>query len=99
MAWSAANRLGRRLRLLRTRWTSLEGDWTPEKLSHFLENPGDYAPGTKMTFAGLNKVEDRADIIAYLQRRTAERPRRANLPPSPGSFTHSCLRARVRRAT
>jgi cytochrome c len=43
------------------------GQWTPEDLSHFLENPKDYAPGTKMSFAGLKKAEDRADVIAYLQ--------------------------------
>ena len=45
----------------------MEGDWTPEALNAFLENPRDYAPGTTMGFAGLNKVEDRADVIAYLQ--------------------------------
>lgn len=43
------------------------GDWTPEDLFHFLENPKKYLPGTKMSFAGLPKVEDRANVIAYLQ--------------------------------
>lgn len=47
--------------------TSLEGAWTPEELSHFLENPKGYAPGTAMSFAGLPKVEDRVNLIAYLQ--------------------------------
>ncbi len=47
--------------------TGIGGDWTPEKLSHFLTNPKEFAPGTKMGFAGLKKVEDRADIIAYLE--------------------------------
>lgn len=42
------------------------GDWTPENLDHWLESPKDYAPGTKMAFAGLKKVQDRADVIAYL---------------------------------
>ncbi|MEM6888048.1 MAG: c-type cytochrome [Pseudomonadota bacterium] len=45
----------------------LEGDWTPEKLSGFIEKPSDYAPGTSMGFAGLRDAEDRADLIAYLQ--------------------------------
>ena len=40
--------------------------WTPENLNGFLENPQGYAPGTKMSFKGLPKVEDRANLIAYL---------------------------------
>lgn len=40
--------------------------WTPEALSGFLENPKSYAPGTKMTYKGLPKVEDRANLIAWL---------------------------------
>lgn len=40
--------------------------WTPENLNSFLENPKGYMPGTKMSFAGLPKVEDRANVIAYL---------------------------------
>lgn len=42
------------------------GDWTPEELNHWLENPKSYIPGNKMTFAGLKKIEDRANLIAYL---------------------------------
>lgn len=40
--------------------------WTPENLNHFLENPQGYAPGTAMSFSGLSDVEDRANLIAYL---------------------------------
>ena len=40
--------------------------WTPEALDHFLTNPKAAAPGTAMSFAGLKKAEDRADVIAYL---------------------------------
>jgi len=40
--------------------------WTPENLNAFLENPKGYMPGLKMSFAGLPKVEDRANVIAYL---------------------------------
>ena len=43
------------------------GAWTAEELSAFLENPKAYAPGTKMSFAGLKKITDRANIIAYLE--------------------------------
>ena len=40
--------------------------WTISELNGFLENPKNYAPGTKMGFAGLKKPEDRANVIAYL---------------------------------
>ena len=40
--------------------------WTPGNLNGFLQNPKGYMPGTKMNFAGLPKVEDRANLIAYL---------------------------------
>lgn len=40
--------------------------WTPENLNGFLTSPKNYMPGTKMSFAGLPKVEDRANVIAYL---------------------------------
>ena len=41
--------------------------WTYENLDHFLTRPADYAPGTKMNFAGVRNPEERADILAYLQ--------------------------------
>lgn len=41
--------------------------WTPAALSHFIANPKAAAPGTKMSFAGLPKVEDRANLIKYLE--------------------------------
>jgi len=40
--------------------------WTPANLDAFLRNPKGYAPGTKMSFAGLPKAQDRANVIAYL---------------------------------
>lgn len=40
--------------------------WTEDKLDAFLTNPRGYAKGTRMSFAGLRKAEDRADVIAYL---------------------------------
>lgn len=46
--------------------TSLEGNWSEDALNEFLTNPKGYAPGTKMSFAGLRKIGDRANIVAYL---------------------------------
>ncbi len=43
------------------------GSWGPDELNEWLADPKGYAPGNKMTYAGLKKVEDRADLIAYLQ--------------------------------
>ncbi len=45
----------------------LEGDWTPEDISGFLLNPKEYAPGTKMSYRGMDDVADRANLIAYLE--------------------------------
>ena len=43
----------------------LEGEWTYEKLDHFLENSQAYVPGTQMAQM-IRKPEKRADILAYL---------------------------------
>ena len=40
--------------------------WNAETLDAFLENPRKYMPGTKMSFAGLKKPKDRANLIAWL---------------------------------
>lgn len=43
------------------------GAWEYEQLFAFLKNPKAFAPGTKMTFAGLKDPKDIANIIAYLK--------------------------------
>ncbi|MEQ8665169.1 MAG: cytochrome c family protein [Rhodospirillales bacterium] len=47
--------------------SSVGGTWTPERLAEFLESPKDFAPGNKMTFRGLSKAEQRAEVVVYLQ--------------------------------
>jgi cytochrome c len=45
-----------------------KGDkWDADKLNLWLFKPQAFAKGTKMTFPGLPKPQDRADVIAYLQ--------------------------------
>jgi cytochrome c len=42
------------------------GNWTLEELNHFITNPKAAVPGTAMTFAGLPRATERADLLAYL---------------------------------
>jgi cytochrome c len=41
--------------------------WTHQEISDFLANPKKSVPGNKMSFAGMKKPEDRANLIAYLE--------------------------------
>lgn len=43
------------------------GVWTEQDLNTYLKKPRAYMPGTKMSFIGLKKIEDRANLIAYLK--------------------------------
>ncbi|HZS85843.1 MAG TPA: cytochrome c family protein [Stellaceae bacterium] len=43
------------------------GKWDVASLNEWLWKPQSFAKGTKMTFAGLPKAKDRADVIAYLE--------------------------------
>ncbi|CAD6234210.1 GSCOCG00007655001-RA-CDS [Cotesia congregata] len=42
--------------------------WNQDTLFEYLENPKKYIPGTKMVFAGLKKPQERADLIAYIEK-------------------------------
>jgi len=52
----------------------LDGRWTYQRLSALIENPMDMVPGTRMAFAGLDGLQDRADVIAYLRAHTEDPP-------------------------
>lgn len=43
-----------------------QGPWTYEAMNEWLKKPSAYAPGTKMSYAGLSDPKKRADIIDYL---------------------------------
>jgi cytochrome c len=56
------------------------GIWDFKLLNEWLISPKGFAPGTKMTFAGLSKPQDRANVIAFLnQHNDAPKP----LPTAP----------------
>jgi len=42
------------------------GNWTIDDINQFITNPKAFVPGTNMTFAGVPRATERADIIAYL---------------------------------
>jgi cytochrome c len=46
---------------------SMTGAWDYEALNRYLFHPAEVAPGTRMLFPGVKRVEDRADLIAYLR--------------------------------
>lgn len=50
------------------------GNWSFEALDAWLKSPKKYADGTKMSFAGLSKGEDRANVIAYLNAQGSNLP-------------------------
>jgi cytochrome c len=60
---------------------SVPGNWDFEGMDKWLANPKKYAPGTKMTFAGLGNPEERANLIAYLNAQGSNLP----LPPPPAA--------------
>ncbi|HEX5327019.1 MAG TPA: cytochrome c family protein, partial [Acetobacteraceae bacterium] len=41
--------------------------WTFEALNKWLHDPATYAPGTRMTYAGIKNNQTRADVIDYLR--------------------------------
>jgi len=43
------------------------GNWSFAELDAFLASPKTFAPGTKMSFRGFNKPEDRAAVLAFLR--------------------------------
>ncbi|AZO28414.1 MULTISPECIES: cytochrome c family protein [Mesorhizobium] len=46
--------------------------WDEPTLTTYLRAPRKLVPGTKMTFAGLSKDQEIADVIAYLKQFNAE---------------------------
>ena len=45
------------------------GTWDWDTMSAWLASPKKFAPGTKMTFAGISNPQDRANLMAFLNSR------------------------------
>lgn len=58
---------------------SVPGNWDWAAMDAWLTSPRKYASGTKMTFAGLGKPEDRANLMVYLNAQGSNIP----LPEAP----------------
>jgi cytochrome c len=50
------------------------GKWDFANMDEWLANPKKFAPGTKMTFAGLGSPTERADLIVYLNAQGSNLP-------------------------
>jgi cytochrome c len=55
------------------------GTWDWDTMSEWLKSPRSFAPGTKMTFAGLSDPQDRADVMLFLNQHGG----RLTIPPPP----------------
>jgi len=62
---------------------SVGGKWNFDNMNAWLTSPRKFAPGTKMTFAGLSNPQDRANVIAYLNAQGSNLPLPA--APAPGA--------------
>ena len=61
---------------------SVGGTWGWDNMSAWLANPKKFAPGNKMTFAGLSNPEERANLIAFLNSRSSSP---LPVPPPPAA--------------
>lgn len=57
------------------------GKWDFESMNAWLTRPSKFAPGTRMTFAGLPNPQDRADLMLYMNQQGSPIP----LPPVPAA--------------
>jgi len=65
---------------------SMGGNWSVDDIYHFIANPKAMIPGTAMTFAGVPRPSERADIISFLNTKSdnpAPLPKAAEAPGGP----------------
>lgn len=59
-------------------------EWHADTLSAYIEDPATFASGTRMSYPGLEDPQDRADLLAYLRRFSADP---ANIPEADPTAT------------
>jgi cytochrome c len=62
------------------------GNWTIDDLNQFITNPKGMVPGTNMTFGGIQRPTERADLLVYLNSLSdnpAPLPKAAEAPGAP----------------
>ena len=64
--------------------SSKGGSWNWDVLSQWLTSPKAFAPGTKMTFAGISNPQDRANVMAFLNKQS-DSPEPLPSAPAPGA--------------
>ena len=57
------------------------GNWDWDQMSQWIRSPREFAPGTKMTFAGISDPQDRANLLAYLNSQGGN----LTVPPPPAA--------------
>ena len=57
------------------------GTWDWDTMSQWIRSPREFAPGTKMTFAGISDPQDRANLLAYLNSQGGN----LTVPPPPAA--------------
>lgn len=63
--------------------SSFGGQWGWEEMDAWLKNPKGYVEGTKMGFAGLSKIEDRAAVALYMNEYGSNLPVPEYVPAEP----------------
>ena len=54
-------------------FSAKNGQWTAEKLDHYLIDPMGVVPGTTMAFPGLRDPKERKELVDYLVARSGNR--------------------------
>ena len=74
------------------------GTWTFEDMDLWLQSPRKYAPGTKMTYAGISDPEKRGNVIAYINSMGSNLPLPAGPAPAAAEAAPAGAAAAASRA-